>query len=165
MVKRFCSLLQCLFTAFLPKFSCRSGVYILLLMRVSIQPFAFESRDFIRRLVVGKVVQFQVLYQVPGPTSKREYGTVSLPNGQTLPEAAVVEGWLKVRDDAGRKDDAEEATAQVEKLKLSEASARSNSKGLWAPSGGVIDVNNELPDPKAFAEQYKGQSIDSTFAL
>ncbi|KAH0553197.1 hypothetical protein GP486_006627 [Trichoglossum hirsutum] len=151
------------FHCVLPALGCRNGVYIPSLTRVfiSVQPFAFESRDFIRRLVVGKVVQFQVLYQVPGPTSKREYGTVSLPNGQTLPEAAVVEGWLKVRDDAGRKDDAEEATAQIEKLKLSEASARSNSKGLWAPSGGVIDVNNELPDPKAFAEQYKGQSIDA----
>ncbi|KAH0538188.1 hypothetical protein FGG08_005204 [Glutinoglossum americanum] len=125
------------------------------------EPFAFESRDFIRRLAVGKVVQFQVLYQVPGPISKREYGTINLPNGQTLPEAAVAEGWLKVRDDAGRKDDTEEATAQVEKLKLSEGSARSSSKGLWAPSGGVIDVNNELPDPKTFAEQYKGQSIDA----
>ncbi|KAI9777042.1 MAG: hypothetical protein M1839_009093 [Geoglossum umbratile] len=125
------------------------------------EPFAFESRDFIRRLVVGKVVQFQVLYQVPGPTSKREYGIVSTPNGLTLPEVAVSEGWLKVRDDAGRKDDAEEVTAQVEKLKSAEASARSSSKGLWAPSGGVIDVNNELPDPKAFVEQYKGQSIDA----
>ncbi|KAI9772735.1 MAG: hypothetical protein M1840_000330 [Geoglossum simile] len=131
------------------------------LLHASGLPFAFESRDFIRRLVVGKVVQFQVLYQVPGPTSKREYGIVNIPNGPTLPEAAVSEGWLKVRDDAGRKDDTEEVVAQVEKLKSAEASARSSSKGLWAPSGGVIDVNNELPDPKAFAEQYKGQSIDA----
>ena len=99
---------------------------------------------------------------MPGPTSKREYGIVNIPNGPTLPEAAVSEGWLKVRDDAGRKDDTEEVVAQVEKLKSTEASARSSGKGLWAPSGGVIDVNNELPDPKAFAEQYKGHSTDGT---
>jgi len=124
-----------------------------------IQPFAFESRDFLRRLLVGKVVHFKVLYKIP-TGANREYGIVALPNKTQLPELAVAEGWLKLRDDAGRKDDSEEATAILEKLQMLEARARADSKGLWAESGGRIQSSYEVPDPKAFVEEWKGKPLD-----
>ncbi|KAI9812291.1 MAG: hypothetical protein M1827_004740 [Pycnora praestabilis] len=130
------------------------------LRREGDEPFAFESRDFLRRQVVGKVVQFQVLYNIP-TGAKRDYGVVTIQGGRSLPEYAVEEGWLKLRDDAGRKDDGEEAVAQLEKLQLLEAKARSENRGLWEPNRGKIDSRHELADPKAFVEENKGKSIDS----
>ncbi|KAF2202327.1 hypothetical protein GQ43DRAFT_369387 [Delitschia confertaspora ATCC 74209] len=122
--------------------------------------FAFESRDFIRRLLVGKVVHFKVLYKIP-TGANREYGILRLPNGTQLPEQAVAEGWVKLRDDAGRKDDSEDATALLEKLQVLEARARADSKGVWQESGGRIESTSEIPDPKAFVDDHKGEDIDA----
>lgn len=124
------------------------------------EPFAFESRDFLRRLLVGKVVHFKVLYKIP-TGANREYGIISLPNKTQLPELAVTEGWVKIRDDAGRKDDSEEAAAILEKLQVVEARAKADSKGLWAETGGKIESSYELPDPKTFGEEWKGKAIDA----
>ncbi|KAI9753075.1 MAG: hypothetical protein M4579_005347 [Chaenotheca gracillima] len=126
------------------------------------EPYAFESRDFLRRLVVGKVVQFQVLYTISPPGSKAiELGKVSLQSGQSLPELAVSEGWLRIRDNAGRSDDSEEASSLLESLRTAEATAKAESKGLWGGTGDNISITNEIPDPKSFTEEWKGKSIDS----
>lgn len=111
-------------------------------------------------MVVGKVVQFTVVYNVPTGV-KRDYGTVVLQRGESLPEAAVSEGWVKLRNDAARKDDSEESKSLLEKLELEEARAKSNSKGLWASEGGTIDTTYDIPDPKEFVEQWKGKSLES----
>ena len=109
---------------------------------------------------MGKVIQFHVLYNIPTGV-KRDYGIVMLQGGQKLPQIAVSEGWVKLRDDAGKKDDSEESTALLEKLELEEARAKADSKGLWAEGGGMVETSYEIPDPKAFAEEWKGKSIDA----
>ncbi|KAF1985354.1 hypothetical protein K402DRAFT_357259 [Aulographum hederae CBS 113979] len=124
------------------------------------EPFAFESRDFLRRLLVGKVVRFRVLYTIP-TGAKREYGIVHLPSGQVLPEQAVKEGWLKLREDAGKKEENEEVMAILEKLKVAEAHAKADEKGLWNKSAPKADSSYEISDPKAFAENFKGKDIDA----
>lgn len=111
-------------------------------------------------MVVGRVVQFTVVYSIPTGV-KREYGTVVLQTGETLPEAAVSEGWVKLRNDAGRKDDSEESKSILEKLELEEARAKSSSKGLWASEGGIIDTTYDIPDPKEFVEQWKDKALES----
>ncbi len=130
------------------------------LRREGDEPFAFESRDFLRRLLVGKVVRFQVLYKIP-TGANREYGLIVLPNKISLPEEAVAEGWLKLRDDAGRKEDSEEAAQLLERLQMVEARARAESKGLWAESGGRINSSSELSDTQKFVEDNKGRDIDA----
>lgn len=120
--------------------------------------FAFESRDFLRKALVGRGIQFQVLYTIPN--TKRDYGLIFLPDGTKFPEAAIKEGWLKLRDDAGRKEDSEDAQRQLNELKLLEAQARADDKGLWASSGGRIDVQHDLGDSQAFLEEYKGKALD-----
>ncbi|KAF2264233.1 hypothetical protein CC78DRAFT_464157 [Lojkania enalia] len=124
------------------------------------EPFAFESRDFLRRLLVGKVVHFRVLYKIP-TGANREYGVIALPNKTQLPELAVAEGWAKIRDDAGRKDDSEEAASYLEKLQVLEARAKADSKGVWQESGGRISSTSELSDPKSFVDEHKGKAIDA----
>jgi staphylococcal nuclease domain-containing protein 1 len=132
------------------------------LRREGDEPFAFESRDYLRRLLVGKVVRFQVLYKIP-TGANREYGLVVLPNRTVLPEQAVAEGWLKLRDDAGRKDDSDEAAHLLEKLQALEARARADSKGVWAETGGRINSASELSDPQQFVEENKGKEIDGKY--
>lgn len=124
------------------------------------QPFAFESRDYLRRLLVGKVVRFQVLYKIP-TGANREYGLVVLPNKILLPEQAVAEGWLKLRDDAGRKEDSEEAAQLLERLQVVEARAKADSKGLWSESGSKINSSSELSDPQKFVEDNKGKDLEA----
>jgi staphylococcal nuclease domain-containing protein 1 len=120
--------------------------------------WAFQSRDALRKLVVGKLVQFQVLYTIPN--TKREYGIIFLQDGTKLPEKMVEEGWLKLREDAGRKEDSEEALQQLDKLRLLEATARSEDKGMWAPDSGRIEVQHDMGDAQSFMETWKGQTVD-----
>ena len=110
-------------------------------------------------MTVGKIIQFRILYSIP-TGAKRDYGTVYLQSGQSLPDAAVAEGWVKLREDAGRKDESEASKALFEKLKSAEASAKGASKGVWASSGGNIENANEIPNPKGFVEQYKDKPIE-----
>lgn len=130
------------------------------LKREGDEPFAFESRDYLRRLLVGKVVRFQVLYKIP-TGANREYGLIVLPNKVILPEQAVAEGWLKLRDDAGRKEDSEEAAQLLERLQAVEARARADSKGLWAETSSRINSSSELSDPQKFVEEHKGKDLDA----
>jgi staphylococcal nuclease domain-containing protein 1 len=119
---------------------------------------AFESRDALRELVVGKQIQFSVLYTIPN--TKREYGIVILNDGRRLPEEMVKEGWLKLREDAGRKEDSEEALQQLDHLRLLEAKARNDDKGLWSPNLNRIEVQHDMGDTQTFLETYKGKTLD-----
>src|ERR1700753_1507542 len=122
------------------------------------KPFAFESREFIRKSLVGRVILFKPFYTIP--TTKREYGVILVQGGTQYPEKSVAEGYARLRDDAGKKEESEEAVRLLERLQVSEARAKADSKGLWAESGGKIDSAYELPDPKAFLEKNKNKSID-----
>ncbi|TQS36003.1 hypothetical protein Golomagni_03561 [Golovinomyces magnicellulatus] len=122
------------------------------------EPCAFESRDALRKLVVGKIIQFNVLYTIP--STKREYGIVFLQDGTRLPEAMLELGWLRLRDDAGRKEDSEEAQKHIENLRTIENKARSESLGIFQNDVKCINVQNELGNPDGFLEIWKGKSID-----
>lgn len=123
------------------------------------QQGAFESRDFLRKLCVGKVIQFSVLYNIPTP-SPRDYGVVVLQNGQNLLDLVVGEGWVKLRDDAGKKEESSQGTELLERLQALEARAKADEKGLWRTDLKRIENVNELADAKAFAETWKGKPLD-----
>ena len=101
-----------------------------------------------------------MLYTIP-TGAKRDYGIVKLQDGDPLPDAAVSEGWVKLREDAGRKDESEESKALLDLLELREAKARSDSKGVWVTEDGRIENSYEVSDPKEFAEKWKGKSLDA----
>jgi len=124
------------------------------------EPGAFESRDFVRKLCVGKVVRFSVLYNIPTP-SPRDYGVIILANGQHLLDLVVREGLVKLRDDAGKKEDTPQGTELLERLQALESHAKVDEKGIWNSNQQRIDNVHDLSDPRAFAEAYKGQPIDA----
>ncbi|KAH6630329.1 hypothetical protein B0J18DRAFT_463198 [Chaetomium sp. MPI-SDFR-AT-0129] len=121
------------------------------------EPYAFQSRDFLRNLVVGKQVKFSVSYTIPN--SGREYGTALLQDGTQLPEAIVKGGWVKVREDAGRKEESEDVLAKIDNLRALETQAKDESAGLHAGTGGVIEVQNDLGGPD-FLKEWKGKTVD-----
>ncbi|KAK5073594.1 hypothetical protein LTR64_007268 [Lithohypha guttulata] len=128
------------------------------LKREGDEPFAFQSREYLRSQLLGKPVQFQVLYAIP--TTKREYGRIVVPNGPTLPEDIVAEGWAKVREEAGRKEEDEATLAYLDKLRAAEGDAKTAGKGLWG-KGGQIESVSDLSDPNSLVQQYKGKKIDT----
>ncbi|KAL2861249.1 putative transcription factor (Snd1/p100) [Aspergillus lucknowensis] len=131
------------------------------LRREGDEAFAFQSREFLRELLVGKVIQFQTLYTVP--TSQREYGKIKLPSFDvTLPEISVQEGWSRVREEAGkRSDDTEETVAMLERLRALEDHARTEGKGVWAGSeSGRIETSYELADGKSLVEAWKDKHLE-----
>lgn len=125
------------------------------------QPFSFHSREFLRELLVGKVVQFDVLYSIP-TGAKREYGTIKLPAfDASLPDISVQEGWTRVRDEAGkRSDDSEETLAFLDKLRALQDHARSEGKGVWAgTSNGLTETTYEIADANSLVQDHKDQPL------
>ncbi|KAI8313669.1 Staphylococcal nuclease domain-containing protein 1 [Colletotrichum sp. SAR11_59] len=121
------------------------------------EPYAFQSREFLRELVVGKQIQCTVVYQV---NSGREFVSALLSrDGPSLPDEAIKAGWLKVREEAGRKDDDETVLARIDSLRQLESDAKDQGKGLWAGTGGSIEVQNDLGGPD-FMKQWKGKTVD-----
>ena len=119
------------------------------------------------------MVNFQILYTIP-TGAKREYGLVSIPNGgPQVPDAALAEGWVKLRDDAGRKRDkdegSEESEAQLlQRLAEIESKARSEGKGLWKEGGGggaawVETVHELSSDSQELVGEWKGKDVDGAF--
>ncbi|KAI8307498.1 Staphylococcal nuclease domain-containing protein 1 [Colletotrichum sp. SAR11_240] len=121
------------------------------------EPYAFQSREFLRELVVGKQIQCTVVYQV---NSGREFVSALLSrDGPSLPDEAIKAGWLKVREEAGRKDDDETVLARIDSLRQLESDAKDQGKGLWAGTGGSIEVQNDLGGPD-FMKQWKSKTVD-----
>lgn len=105
------------------------------------------------------MIQFRILYTASG-AAKRDYGVITLQNGQQLPDLSVAQGFLKLRDDAGRHEESEENTALVEKLRALEAHAKADELGLWDMDFERISTSYELPSTQQFLETYKGQELN-----
>ncbi|KAI6675772.1 hypothetical protein NL676_003678 [Syzygium grande] len=59
------------------------------------EPFAWDSREYLRKLCIGKEVTFKVDYTVP--SIGREFGSVFL-GDKNVAMLVVAEGWAKVRE-------------------------------------------------------------------
>jgi staphylococcal nuclease domain-containing protein 1 len=124
------------------------------------QAFAFAAREYLRKLVVGKDVQFSVAYTVSSMTPPRENGTIFLPGGVNVLENAVAEGWVKVREQSGKKEKSEEEEATISKLKALEEQAKTAGKGVWG-SGGKVETKGDVAGKeKELLEQWKGKDVD-----
>lgn len=68
-------------------------------------------------------------YTVGSSNPPREYGSISLQNGEDVAQLIVKEGWAKVRE--GGKRGESEANDSLDTLKKLEEEARDGSKGMW----------------------------------
>lgn len=129
------------------------------------QPFAFEGREFLRALLVGKQVLFNVSHTISSTTPPLEFGTVTAKSSSgediDVATAVVTAGWAKVRESRGNAD--EEDGAKREALVAAEDEAKTMARGLWStappPERQVSFVMPE--DPAAFLAKYKSQPLDA----
>ena len=100
-----------------------------------------------------------MLYSV-STSAKRDFGTITLQDGHQLPDVAVAAGHLRVRDEAGRKEESEELTSMIDRLRAYEAQAKAESRGVWDDEADKIKTLYELSSVQNFFEQHKGQPLD-----
>ena len=75
----------------------------------------------------------------------------------------VAEGMVKVREEAGKREEEEETGVLIEKLKVLQTQAQRDGKGLWSEGtddGKIETGDGQLPDPAVFLEQWKGKRIE-----
>ncbi|XP_065837499.1 staphylococcal nuclease domain-containing protein 1-like [Oscarella lobularis] len=122
------------------------------------EPFAFEAREFVRKMLVGKQVTFVVEYKVP--KTSREYGTIWVGkegDAVNVKEELVKEGLVEVRR-TGMK-----ANEEQSQLVMLEESAKAAGKGKWAEGSKeehVRDVKWSLENARQFADRNQGKEID-----
>lgn len=131
------------------------------------ETYAVQSRDFLRTMVVGREISFEITYSAAG----MEFGNVVLskPDGTNVDVALAVvrAGAAKVRE--GRTssggEGSENTSEQARRIELGEAEqqAKEEGLGLWAEDVQKIEVKYSMPeDADSFMEQFgKGKKIDA----
>ncbi|GLC57824.1 hypothetical protein PLESTB_001270800 [Pleodorina starrii] len=89
------------------------------------EPFAWESREFLRKKCIGQPCVFRVDYVVEA-IGNREFGSVFLNQQDNVAIAVVSNGWAKVRE-IGK-----EQSPYLEDLKRGEEAAKSAGHGMWS---------------------------------
>jgi len=88
------------------------------------QPFAWEAREFLRKLLVGQQVSYVIEATAP---SKKAYGVVYLPNGDNVAEKVVAAGYATVRDTKG----GSERWTELQRLFDLNSEAQSQHRGIY----------------------------------
>ncbi|KAK9669787.1 hypothetical protein RND81_13G154500 [Saponaria officinalis] len=136
------------------------------------EPFAWESREFLRKLCIGKEVTF--LTHATPPTQSgisREFATVLLggSTAQNVSKLVVAQGWAKVKEQSQLKSESNEDVAELLRL---EEQAKEQGLGKWSkvPGASEAAIRNLPPsaiggysgfDAFDFATRNKGRSIQA----
>ncbi|KAJ7647235.1 hypothetical protein FB45DRAFT_892832 [Roridomyces roridus] len=121
------------------------------------EPWAYESREFLRALAVGKEVSFVSTHSLPNSDDiTRDFGNAEIA-GVSLTTELLRAGWAKLKD--VKREPTEE---DLRKREL-ESEAKSAGRGLWNPHGPQARaVHHTMPtDSYAFVSEWKGKSIDA----
>lgn len=113
------------------------------------ESFGWESREFLRKMVIGQTVKFKVLYKVDAIS--RSFGTIELKDKKVIPEM-VSHGMVSIRserDDHGQKE-------LYEELLELQSTAREAHRGMWGSKRSTRSVIWTLPDPESFFKANKG---------
>lgn len=130
------------------------------------EPFAWDSREFLRKLCIGKDVTFRVDYTVP--SIGREFGSVFI-GDKNLALLVVSQGWAKVREQGQQKGEVSPFLADLQRL---EDQAKQQGFGRWTkvpgaseaairdlPPSAIGDPNNL--DAMALLESNKGTPMQA----
>ncbi|KAJ3026287.1 UNVERIFIED_CONTAM: hypothetical protein HDU68_005917 [Siphonaria sp. JEL0065] len=119
---------------------------------------AFESREYLRKLLIGKEVSFKVEYTTT--TNNRDFGALTLPSpgvdGETnVSRLLVKQGWVKVKSAEGKRAPSDEHAI----LSALEAAAQAGGLGIWNPKLVSRTASFNVADPREFLDAYKGKSL------
>lgn len=134
------------------------------------EAYAIQARDFLRTMVVGREISFEITYTIPasGATGQMEFGDVVLQRPGTTESVdvalAVVEaGCAKVRESRSNEQEGSSEAARKATLREAEERAKEVKKGLWADDVPHSTVNYNMPDDAdAFlGEHGQGKKLDA----
>ncbi|XVF49480.1 hypothetical protein PTKIN_Ptkin04bG0016200 [Pterospermum kingtungense] len=107
------------------------------------EPFAWNSREYLRKLCIGKEVTFRIEYAVP--SIGREFATVYL-GDKNVAILVVSEGWVKVREQGQQKGEASPFLAELLRL---EEQAKQEGLGRWSKVPGAAEASIRNLPPSA----------------
>ncbi|OMO52308.1 hypothetical protein COLO4_37280 [Corchorus olitorius] len=110
------------------------------------EQYAWESREFLRKLCIGKEVTFRVEYTVP--SIGREFGSVYL-GDKNIAMLVVSEGWARVREQGQQKGEASPHLAEL--LRLQEQ-AKDQFRGQWSNVPGAAEAAVRNLPPSAIGD-------------
>jgi staphylococcal nuclease domain-containing protein 1 len=121
------------------------------------EPFGFESREYLRQLLIGKSVKFRVEHS----GTNRQYGQLFVQqpvNGETNVSRILVQaGWIKTKT-----IDPKKSSDEFNELVELEALARKKTVGLWAEQPEPRLVRQAFDsDPRKFILEHKNKPIPS----
>ncbi|KAE8661954.1 TUDOR-SN protein 1 isoform 2 [Hibiscus syriacus] len=110
------------------------------------EPFAWESREFLRKLCIGKEVTFRVEYAVP--SIGREFGSIYL-GDKNVAILVLSQGWAKVREQGQQKGEASPILAE---LLLHEEQAKQDGLGRWSKVPGASEASIRNLPPSSIGD-------------
>ncbi|KAK8869858.1 hypothetical protein IAR55_000426 [Kwoniella newhampshirensis] len=146
------------------------------------EPHSFSAREYLRALLVGKEVAFNITHTLDastlkannGPAQDREFVSLYIaPAGpgqapQDVAALILAQGWAKMRDGVGEGDEAvrrlgAEEAKKRETLRTFEAQAKAEGKGIWDDQPeNQRTVSFQMPaDPHAFVAENEDRDIDA----
>ncbi|OBZ67115.1 Nuclease domain-containing protein 1 [Grifola frondosa] len=120
------------------------------------EPWAFESREFLRALAVGKPITFTSTHSLPPSDDvPRDIGSAEI-GGVDLASELLKNGWAKLKE--LKREPTED---DVRKREL-ENEARAAGRGVWNPHGPQARAVHYLmpTDSQAFIAEWKGHLLD-----
>mmetsp|Transcript_31827 Transcript_31827/g.38496 ORF Transcript_31827/g.38496 Transcript_31827/m.38496 type:complete len:905 (-) Transcript_31827:461-3175(-) len=121
------------------------------------EAYAWDSREFLRKKVIGREVVFRVEYTVA--QIGRDFGAVYLSNGpqkENVAHSVVSAGWARVRQGGG------DGAPDIEQLIRMEEAAREAEVGIWAKetkADAVRDIPTKEIDSVGLLETNKGKPL------
>lgn len=101
------------------------------------EPFAWDSREFLRKRLVGRRIKFRVEYVVS--SIGREFGTIYV-GDENVSLASVSHGWARVRPSQGG-----DAAANYDELVDAEREAQTREAGLWTKDATKLAAATRSP--------------------
>lgn len=137
------------------------------------EPFAWESREYLRKHVIGQQVQFTVQHTLESKDSEgeeRNYGVVTL-KGTDIAQQMLRAGWVSVKEpkDGGK--------MHADRLELQQLQDEAKAKGLgmwkkgvnkedhkrtidWAPDAqALFNANKNVPMPGVIDQVRDGSTL------
>ncbi|KAI0268661.1 transcription factor [Gloeopeniophorella convolvens] len=122
------------------------------------EAWAYEAREFLRGLAVGKEIAFTSSHQLPPGEGDvpRDLGNGEI-NGVDITNELLLNGWAKV------KDFKREPTEDDHRRRDLESEAKAAGRGQWNPHGPQArQVIYNMPlDSHSFITEWKGKPLDA----
>eukprot|EP00201_Polytomella_parva_P016627 CAMPEP_0175065674 /NCGR_PEP_ID=MMETSP0052_2-20121109/16068_1 /TAXON_ID=51329 ORGANISM="Polytomella parva, Strain SAG 63-3" /NCGR_SAMPLE_ID=MMETSP0052_2 /ASSEMBLY_ACC=CAM_ASM_000194 /LENGTH=832 /DNA_ID=CAMNT_0016332259 /DNA_START=106 /DNA_END=2601 /DNA_ORIENTATION=- len=94
------------------------------------EPFAYQSREFLRSLCIGQPCVFRVEHKIEA-AGNREFGSVFLGQQRNVAVEVASNGWARVKFASAAAIEAKEVSPYYDALQQAESEAKALELGLW----------------------------------